>query len=69
MGVSELSVPVSELSIPSSAIQNKKAGNKLPSMPDKKTVSIFPEGIWRKDRTATGSKMIPAETILTAATW
>lgn len=45
IGVSALSIPASELSIPVSAIQNKYAGNKLPKAPERKTRGILLNGI------------------------
>ena len=69
IGVSELSVPASALSIPSSATQNKNAGNKLPSTPDKKMISSLFFGTRRKYLIAQGSNTIPAEKIRKAATW
>ena len=69
IGVKELSVPARALSIRLSAIQNKKAGNKLPNAPDKKImVSLFP-GICLKCLIADGNKTIPENTIRSAATW
>ena len=44
IGVKEFRVPAKELSIFSSATQNKKAGNKLPKSPDRKIVPILFEG-------------------------
>lgn len=69
MGVRELRVPVRALSISSSAIQNKKAGNKLPNTPDKKMTSSLLLGISLKYLMADGSKTIPEKTIRRAATW
>jgi hypothetical protein len=64
MGVNELSVPASALSIPFSARQNKYAGNKLPSVPDKNTSHRFFSGIFFNEFTATGNNTMPDETIL-----
>ena len=69
MGVRELSVPVKALSILSSAIQNKNAGNKLPNNPDKKTTINLSTGIWRIYFKAIGDKIIPEVTIRKDATW
>lgn len=67
MGVSELSVPANALSIDSSAIQKRKAGIKLPNVPDKNTSQHFFQGIFLIALKATGDNIIPAEKILSAA--
>ena len=67
MGVRELRVPASALSMDSSAVQKRKAGIKLPKVPDKKTSQRFRHGIFFIALTAIGDNTIPAETILTAA--
>lgn len=69
MGVKELRVPAKALSIPSSATQNKKAGNKLPKTPDIKiSINLF-RGIDLKCLIADGNSTIPEKTIRRAATW
>ena len=68
MGVSELSVPAKALSIPSSAIQNKKAGNKLPNTPLRKTINIFLSGIFLNAANAKGNSTSPEDKIRIAAT-
>ena len=45
IGVRQFKVPANELSIPSSAKQNKKAGNKLPIAPDINTMKRLFTGI------------------------
>ena len=45
IGSEEFKVPVNAPSIPCSAMQNKKAGNKLPSTPDMKMVNNLSFGI------------------------
>ena len=67
IGVRQLSVPAKELSIPSSARQNKKAGNKLPSVPDKKTKKSLFLGIFLMFLTVMGNNIKPAKTILKEA--
>ena len=67
MGVRELRVPANALSMDSSAIQNRKAGIKLPNIPDKNTSQHFCQGIFLTALTATGNNTIPAEKILIAA--
>ena len=67
-GVNELRVPASELSIFSSAMQNKKPGIRLPMLPDKKTSSSFFGGISLIYFKVTGNKIKPDDTTLTAAT-
>jgi hypothetical protein len=69
IGVRAFKAPASELSISSSAIQNKKDGSKLPNTPDKKINPILLRGILRICFTVTGSNIIPAATILKDATW
>ena len=69
IGVKELSVPVSEPSITSSAMQNKNAGSKLPSIPDIKTMNSLFFGIFLRNFMAVGNKTMPEKTILSAATW
>lgn len=69
IGVSEFSAPAKELSTPSSAKQNKKAGNKLPRVPDKITSASLFLGISLKKRIALGSSTKPEATIRMAATW
>lgn len=69
MGVSEFSVPASALSIPSSAMQNKYAGNKLPNKPERNMIPILSLGIRRKYLIAVGSNTIPENTIRSDATW
>lgn len=68
MGVNEFKVPAKALSIPSSAMQNKNAGNKLPSTPDKKIMPILFLGIFEMYLMVTGNKIKPENTILSAAT-
>lgn len=68
-GVRQFKVPASELSIPSSAKQNKKAGTRLPIVPDIKTMKSLLEGIWRINFIVVGNSINPAETILRAAIW
>ncbi len=68
-GVSALRVPARALSIFSSARQNKKAGNKLPRVPDKKTSKSFLAGIRLIYFTVIGNKIAPDDTIRKAATW
>ena len=67
-GVSELSIPVKELSNLVSAKQNRKAGMKLPINPDNNTSPILFVGICLKALKAKGIKTIPALNILNAAT-
>ena len=69
MGVSELRVPVRALSIPSSAIQNKNAGSKLPNTPDMKMTSSLSFGTILKYLITEGSRTIPEKTMRKAATW
>lgn len=69
MGVSELRVPASALSIPSSAIQKRYAGSKLPSKPERKITSSVSFGICLKYLMAVGSSTIPEKTIRNDATW
>ena len=69
MGVSELSIPASELSISCSTMQKRNAGNRLPKAPDKKMMGNLLKGIFPNAFTATGSSNKPAVTILIAATW
>ncbi len=45
-GVSAFSIPANELSIFTSAIQNKKAGKKLPSIPERNIIPILLLGIF-----------------------
>ncbi len=68
IGVNELRVPARALSIPSSAIQNKKAGIKLPSAPDIKIIDTLLRGTCLKCLMAAGSKTIPEKTMRSAAT-
>jgi hypothetical protein len=68
MGVSELRVPVKELSSLVSARQNKKAGKKLPSNPDRITSNTFSFGIFLQDDQAKGNKIIPPAKSRRAAT-
>ena len=67
IGVRQFSVPAKELSIPSSAKQNKKAGNKLPSVPDKKTKKSLFRGISLIFFIVIGNNIKPAKTILKEA--
>ena len=69
IGVRQLSVPAKELSIPSSARQNKKAGNKLPSVPEMKTKKSLLRGIYLIFFTVIGNNIKPAKTILKEAIW
>lgn len=69
IGVRQLSVPASELSIPSSAKQNKKAGRKLPSKPDRKTKISLWRGMLRMCWIVIGNNTSPAKTIRKAAIW
>ena len=69
IGVRQFSVPASELSIPSSAKQNKKAGNKLPMAPDMNTMKSLFAGIFRTWLIVMGISTRPADTILKAANW
>jgi len=57
------------LSIFVSAIQNKKAGKKLPINPEKTTKKSLFFGIFLKESTANGVNTIPALNIRNAATW
>ena len=68
-GVKELSIPAMALSNFSSAIQNKKAGNKLPNVPDKNSSIKLDFGIVKIFFKVIGSNSMPAATILKAATW
>ena len=54
IGVSELSIPSSELSTLVIAIAKQKAGNKLPQRPVKKSKPIFLRGIFDPCINATG---------------
>jgi len=69
MGVKEFNVPASALSIPSSATQNRYAGNKLPKTPDIKMMPSVPAGTFLKLIMAEGSSTKPAKTIRNEATW
>ena len=64
MGVRQLSMPASELSISFSAMQNKNDGIRLPNKPDKKTYLSLATGILRNELIATGNSTKPADTIL-----
>ena len=68
-GVSELRVPANALSIFSSAIQNRKAGIKLPRLPDRKTIKSFLVGMLPIYFNVIGNKIIPADKTRKAATW
>lgn len=68
-GVRQFRVAASELSIPSSAMQNKKEGNKLPKAPDINTIKILLAGICRIYFIVVGNSTKPADTIRKAATW
>lgn len=67
MGVRELSIPAIELSISCSAMQNKKAGKKLPNAPERKITGSFFNGISLNALAAMGNNNIPAATILNDA--
>ena len=69
MGVNEFNVPASPLSIFSSAMQNKKAGIKLPMLPDKNIKNNLSDGTLLIYFKVMGSNTSPAEKILSAATW
>ena len=58
-GVSEFREPTKELSILVSAMQNKNAGIKLPSKPDRNMVKILLLGMVLNLRIATGNNTIP----------
>ena len=68
MGVRELRVPARALSISSSAMQNKYAGSRLPSTPDKKIIDNFFAGTCLKFFIAMGNKTRPEEIIRSDAT-
>ena len=68
MGVNALSTPAVELSKPVSAMQNRYAGNRLPSMPLKNTSPSFFTGNAVKFLSTTGSKTMPADNTLNDAT-
>jgi hypothetical protein len=68
-GVKAFSIPANELSIFISAMQNKKAGKKLPIKPEQNTKAILLAGIFLKAVVANGSNITPAVTIRSAATW
>lgn len=68
-GVREFNIPAIALSNFSSATQNKKAGNKLPNVPDKNSSNKFDFGIVKIFFMVIGSKRVPAATIRKAATW
>ena len=67
-GVSEFKIPASALSIFVSAIQNKKAGIKLPIIPESSTKPIFSLGIFLSALVAKGNKTSPAKSMRSAAT-
>src|SRR5215203_6837781 len=69
MGVRQFSVPARELSISSSAMQNKYAGIMLPSAPEQKTITSFVKEIVRICLTATGNSTTPAAIMRREATW
>jgi hypothetical protein len=68
MGVNEFKVPANALSMPSSAMQNKYAGSKLPSKPERKITPILFAGICLKHLMAVGSNTNPEKTIRNEAT-
>lgn len=68
-GVKELSIAAKELSIRVSAIQNKNAGKKEPSQPERITVPLFSFGIAFQAFHKNGLKTSPALKILIEATW
>lgn len=69
MGVSEFNVPASPLSIFFSAMQNKKAGIKLPMLPDKNITNSLFGGTLFMYFMVMGNNTSPAEKIRKAATW
>lgn len=69
MGVNAFNIPVNELSIFVSAIQNRKAGKKLPNNPDKMISGIFFAGMPLICLSAKGINSIPALNNRSAATW
>lgn len=68
IGVREFKTPARELSITSSAIQNKYAGNKLPKTPERKMYTIFETGIFPNTLMVVGSNTRPEVMILMEAT-
>ncbi len=69
IGVREFNVPASPLSIFSSAMQNKKAGNKLPMLPDMNIKNSLLEGTLFMYFIVIGNNTSPAEKMRNAATW
>jgi len=68
-GVSAFKIPARVLVIRVSAIQNKKAGMKLPANPETKMRRYNFFGILRNACKAKGNKTIPALRIRIEATW
>ena len=69
IGVSEFRLPVRAPSIFVSAIQNKKAGKKLPSQPLSNTYRSVGAGKFLSERFRKGSITRPEDNIRNAATW
>ena len=68
-GDKALTMPANELLICSSAMQNKKAGMKLPIAAEDTIYLVFPFGICRNWRKPIGNKTTPELKIRKAATW
>ena len=67
IGVSELRMPASELSILKIAMAKQKAGNRLPKIPARMIVPIFLLGSFAIWKTANGRNIMAAENIRNAA--
>ncbi len=67
-GVNAFNIPASEPSIFNSAMQNKKAGKKLPSSPDRRIMGNLSKGIFLNAFAAKGNRTKPALNIRNAAT-